>query len=136
MAKLTLLDVAKLSGNDTVVGLIEENLEFVPELQHFPMRSISGTNYTTVTRTGRPSVSFRSANQGVTPSKSSFAQKLVECFVLSGRVEIDKAIIDAQKSEEAALEVLEADGVMKQAMVEVASQIWYGITTDTKGFPG
>lgn len=136
MATLTLLDVAKLNGNDTVVGLIEENLTYVPELQYFPVRTISGTNYKTVTRTGFPSVSFRSANQGVTPSKSTFAQKLVECFILSARVEVDKAVLQAQTSEEASLEVLEANGVMKQAMIEIASQIWYGVTTDAKGFPG
>lgn len=136
MARQTLLDVAKLNGNDTVVGLIEENLVFVPELQYFPMRQISGTSYTTVKRTGRPSVSFRSANQGVTPSKSTFAQSLVQCYILSARVEVDKAILDAQSSEDASLEVLESNGVMKQAMIEIANQIWYGVTTDDKGFPG
>lgn len=136
MAKLTLLDVAKLNGNDTVVGLIEENLTYVPELQYFPVRQISGTSYKTVTRTGFPSVAFRSANQGVTPSKSTFAQKLIECYILSARVEVDKAVLQAQASEAASLEMLEADGVMKQAMIEIASQIWYGVTVDTKGFPG
>ncbi len=136
MAKLTLLDVAKLNGNDMVVGLIEENLTYVPELNHFPVRQIAGTNYKTITRTGYPSVAFRSANQGVAPSKSTFAQKLVECFILSARVEVDKAVLQAQTSEEASLEILEANGVMKQAMIEIANQIWYGVTTDTKGFPG
>lgn len=136
MAKLTLLDVAKLNGNDTLVGLIEENLPFVPELNYFPMRTIAGTNYYTVKRTGNPSVAFRSANQGVTPSKSEFARSLVECFILSARVEVDKAVLQAQTSEEASLEILEANGVLKQAMVEIANQIWYGVTTDAKGFPG
>lgn len=136
MAKLTLLDVAKLNGNDTVVGLIEENLQYVPELKYFPVRQISGTSYTTITRTGFPSVSFRSANQGVTPSKSTFAQKLVECFILSSRVEVDRAVLQAQKSDAASLEMLEADGVMKQALIEIASQIWYGTTADSKGFTG
>jgi hypothetical protein len=136
MPRLTLLDVAKLDGNDTIVGLIEESLPVVPELSVFPVRQINGTSYTTVTRTGRPSVSFRSANEGVTATKSSFAQKLIECFILSARVEVDKAIIQAQKSEAASLEMLEAAGVMKQAMIEIAQQIWYGVSTDAKGFPG
>ena len=136
MATLTLLDVAKLNGNDNVVGLIEENLTYVPELQYFPVRQISGTSYKTITRTGFPSVAFRSANEGVTPTKSTFAQKLVECFILSARVEVDKAVLQAQESDAASLEMLEADGVMKQAMIEIASQIWYGTSTDSKGFPG
>lgn len=136
MSKLTLLDVAKLNGNDTVVGLIEENLTYVPELRVFPMRQIEGTNYTTVKRTGFPSVSFRSANQGVTPSKSSFAQDLVQCYVLSSRVEVDQAVLDAQKSEAEAIEMLESSGVMKQVMITLASQIWYGTSADAKGFSG
>lgn len=136
MAKLTLLDVAKLNDNDKIVGLIEENLTYVPELSVFPVRQIDGTSYTTVTRTGFPSASFRSANQGVTPSKSSFAQKLIECYIMSSRVEVDKAVLQAQKSDAASLEMLEADGVMKQVMIEISQQIWYGVSTDAKGFPG
>ncbi len=31
MAKATLLDIAKLNGNDAAVGLVEENLKFAPE---------------------------------------------------------------------------------------------------------
>jgi len=136
MAKLTLLDVAKLNGNDTVVGLIEENLTYVPELRYFPVRQISGTSYTTVKRTGFPSVSFRSANEGVTPTKSTFAKQLVECYILSSRVEVDRAVLQAQASDAPALEMLEASGVMRQALITLASQIWYGVSVDTKGFPG
>lgn len=136
MAKLTLLDVAKLNGNDTVVGLIEENQQYVPEARVFPVRTITGTNYTTVTRTGFPSVSFRSGNQGVTASKSTFAQKLVECFILASRVEVDKAVLQAQKSEAASIEMLESSGVMKQVLITIATQIWYGVTADAKGFAG
>lgn len=136
MATLSLLDVAKLNGNDTVVGLIEENLTFAPEVANFPVRQIRGTSYKTVTRTGFPSVSFRSANEGVTPTKSSFAQKLIECYILAAQVEVDKAVGMAHEDGMGALEMIEANGVMKQALIEIGSQIWYGVTTDAKGFPG
>jgi len=136
MARATLLDIAKLNGNDTIVGLIEENLTYVPELNVFPVRQIAGTNYETVKRTGFPSVSFRSANQGVTASKSSFAKQLVETFIFSGRVECDKAVALAHDGGLPALEILEASGVMKQALITLASQIWYGTTVDAKGFTG
>lgn len=136
MAKLTLLDIAKLNGNDKIVGLIEENLQYAPEVANFPVRQIKGTSYTTVTRTGFPSVSFRSANEGVTPSKSTFAQKLIECYILSSHVEVDKAVGLAHEDGMAALEMIEANGVMKQALIEIGSQIWYGVSTDSKGFPG
>lgn len=136
MADLTLLDIAKLNGNDRVVGLIEESLPAAPELSVFPMRQIAGTSFYTVKRTGRPSVSFRSANEGVATSKSSFAKQLVECFILASAVEVDLAVGKAYEGGLAALEMIEASGVMKQALIEIANQIWYGVTTDAKGFPG
>ena len=142
MARLTLLDVAKIdataTGEGRIVGLIEENLQYVPELTVFPVDPIEdgGTSYETLVRTGYPSVSFRSANQGVTPSKSTFAIKLIQCYILSSRIEIDDAVAEAQKDNGLAMEMLEADGVMKQVLIELASQIWYGVTVDDKGFPG
>lgn len=136
MAVLNLLDVAKLNGNDKIVGLIEENLTFAPEVSRFPARQIRGTSYYTVKRTGFPSVSFRSANEGVTPSKSTFAKQLVECYILASQVEVDKAVALAHEDGMAALEMIESSGVMKQALIELGSQIWYGVSTDAKGFPG
>lgn len=136
MARATLLDIAKLNGTDQVVGLIEENLTYAPELQIFMARSIKGTSYKTRVRTGFPSVGFRAANEGVTPSKSSFDQRLVECFILGGRIEVDKAVGQASEEGLAAFEMLEADGVAKQSLIEMGSQIFYGTSADAKGFAG
>ena len=136
MANATLLDIAKLNGNDKVVGLIEENLTAAPELSVFPMRTIAGTNYYTVKRTGFPSVGFRAANAGVVPSKSTFAKQLVECYILSGAIEVDKAVAMAHEDGQEAFEMIESSGVMKQALIELGSQIWYGVSTDSAGFPG
>jgi len=41
----TLLDVARLTGNDVAVGLIEENQTFAPEVLSFLSRVIPGTQY-------------------------------------------------------------------------------------------
>jgi hypothetical protein len=132
----TLLDVAKLNGNDAVVGLIEASLKFSPEAQIFPFRTIRGTSYKTVQRTGLPTVSFRSANEGVTPSKSEFSDKTVECFILDSQIEVDKAIADAYEDGAAAFQAIEATGVMQAAMRKLGSQVWYGTVNDAKGFPG
>jgi hypothetical protein len=136
MPNLTLLEVAKLNGTDKVVGLIEENLTYAPELKVFPARTIRGTSFYTVKRTGFPSVSFRSANEGVTPGKSTFAKQLVECFILASAVQVDKAVGEASEDGLAALEMIEANGVMRQALITLGTQIWYGTTADAKGFPG
>lgn len=136
MPKMNLLDVAKLNGTDQVVGLIEENLTYAPEVGIFPVRSIRGTSYYTVKRTGFPAVAFRSANEGVAGGKSNFEKQLHECYILSSRIECDKAVATAYEGGMAELEMIESSGVMKQALIELGSQIWYGTTVDAKGFPG
>lgn len=136
MSSLTMLDVAKLNGTSDVVGLIEENLKYTPELQYFPFDTIKGTSYKTGIRTGLPTTGFRAANEGQTPSKSTFRQALVECFIFGGQIELDKAVADADEKGPEHLQSIEASGVMKSAMRNIGSQIWYGISQDAKGFPG
>lgn len=132
----TLLDIAKLNGSDAVVGLIEENIRYSPEAEIFPFRTIRGTSYKTSIRTGLPTTGFRSANEGQTPSASTFDQRIIEAFIFSGQIEADKAVADAYESGAAAWQAIEASGVMKSSMRDIGSQIWYGTVHGAKGFPG
>lgn len=133
----TLLDIAKLNGNDASVGLIEENIRVVPEMQVFPMRSpIRGTSYMTGVRTGVPTVGFRAAGAGSTPVKSTFKKQLVECFIIDAQVIVDKAVADAFEDGAPAYQAIEASGVTQGALRGVGSQIFYGVAHDAKGFPG
>ena len=136
MANLSLLDVAKLNGTDSTVGLIEENVKFSPEVDLFPFRTIGGTSYRTGLRTALPTTGFRAANEGQTPTKSEFRQALVEAFIFGGQIETDKAVADADEQGPSRLQAIEASGVMKSAMRSIGSQIWYGVSEDAKGFPG
>lgn len=136
MSALTLLDIAKLNGNDAVVGLIEENLKYSPEAQLLPMRTVRGTSYKTGIRTGLPTTGFRSANEGQPPTKSTFTEKLIECYIFGGNVKADKAVADAYEDGAAAWQAIEASGVMQSALRQLGSQVYYGTTNDAKGFPG
>lgn len=137
MAMPTLLDVAKLTGNDATVGLIEENQSKAPEMMVIPMRNpIRGTSYKTGIRTGLPTVGFRAAGAGVTPSKSSFKQALVECFILDSQIIADKAVADAHEGGAAEYQAIEASGVMEAALRSIGRQVFYGISFDAAGFPG
>lgn len=137
MSALTLLDIAKLNGNDEAVGLIEQNLKSAPEVEIIPSRMpIKGTSYTTATRIGLPSVGFRGANEGQTPTKSSFKKSLIECFIFGGPIEVDKAVADAHEGGADMLKAIEASGVAKAAMQALGKQVWYGTAADGKGFPG
>jgi hypothetical protein len=134
----TLLDVAKLNGSDTVVGLIDENLNVAPEASIFPARTITGTSFKTIIREAFPSPEFRKANEGTEPTTSRWKNKLVECFYLDGQLEMDVAVAGADEQGEAHSLALEADGMMRGTLLKIGSQIWYGTGTggDSDGFPG
>jgi hypothetical protein len=136
MPRLTLLDVAKLNGADKEVGLIEEVLTSAPEAQVFPYRTIRGTSFPTVTRVSLPTVGFRLANDGIDPSKSEFVRKLVQAYILGGRVEADKAVASAHEEGIEAYEMIEAMGTMKATLIQLGTQIWYGTANEADGFPG
>jgi len=136
MSRITALDLAKLNGNDVAIGIIEESIKTCPELANFPARQIKGTSYTTVRRTGRPTVGFRKPNAGVDATKSTFAKDTHEMFVLSGRVEVDKDIADAYELGAEALKGEEVVGVGQSSLEAVGSQTWYGLNANADGFAG
>ena len=136
MPQANLLDIAKLNGSDTIVGLIEETLTYAPEVQIMPARTIRGTSYKIASRVSYPGVGFRAANEGSTPSKSEFENQLIECYILSGAVQADVAVARAYEDGEQAWKDIESIGVMRQALIELGSQVIYGTSVDAKGFPG
>jgi hypothetical protein len=141
----TLLDLALQKGNDQIVGLIEESIRVNPEIGLFPARTISGTSYKTLVRTGFPTVRFRGANEGSARSKSTFEQRNTECFIIDSQVAADKMLADAwEPGGAAAYQMIEAQGTTEGALRTVARQIYYGNSAaavtaglgDAKGFPG
>lgn len=131
----TLLDVAKLTGNDVAVGLIEENQTFAPEVMSFLSRVIPGTQYKTAVATTLPTTGFTAANQGIAPTRSTFDQRLTECFIFRGAVEIDLAVSRASEGLGLPdLEMIEASRVTRSALVTLGGQIFNG--TSTAGFSG
>lgn len=143
----TLLDIAKLSGIDAVVGLVEEVINFYPELSGrsdtgvaLPnvgaSRTIKGTQYKTLIRTAIPTVGFRNANEGSTAQKSTYENRLVETFIMNPIWKCDKAVADANEDGAEAFIALEASAIMQGAMKALAEQFYYGRAKDAKGHPG
>jgi hypothetical protein len=132
----TMLDIAKLNGNDAVLGLLQENVKYSPEVNTLPFRTIRGTNYYTGVTTALPTTGFRAANEGQDAGTSTFAKRLIECFIFGGRVEVDVAIAQAYEDGEDAFKAMQSSHVMQSALRALGSQVWYGVTSDAKGFPG
>lgn len=136
MPQANLLDISRLNGNDALVGLIEENQTHAPDVMALPARTIRGTSYRIGVRKTLPGVSFRTANGGTIYTKSEFENRLVECFILSGNIRADVAVAAAYEDGPDAWKAIEASGVMKQALIELGSQLYYGTDVDANGFPG
>jgi hypothetical protein len=136
---LTLLDIAKMNGSDAVVGLVEESLAAAPEVNLFPVRRVDGTSFKTLVRTGLPAVDFIAASSGIDAGKSTFENKLFECALLGGRIEVWKSVLDAKENGAPEdIKATEASGVMDAAMRKIGRQIFYGQTAlgSALGFVG
>lgn len=138
----TLLDIAKSTGDDGIAGLIEEVVKFVPEVNGGAARTIKGIQFKTTVRTALPTTSFRKANAGGTPSKSTYEQRLFDCFITDTPWLADKAVADSHEDGAAAYIAAEAKGIMLAQMIMLGKQFYYGLDTnnsslsDALGFPG
>jgi len=136
---LTLLDVARMNGSDAITGLVEGSIAYAPEVNLFPIRKVSGTSYKTLIRTGLPAVDFIAASSGIAAGKSTFENKLQECAILGGRIEVWKSVLDSKENGAPEdIKATEAMGVMQAAMRKVGRQVFYGRTAlgSAMGFVG
>jgi hypothetical protein len=138
MSMPNLLDIVKANGADAQVGLIEEAIATHPELTLGAARTIRGYMYKTLVRTSVPLTtgSFRAANEGTTPLKSTYENRTVECFIMEPRFQADKAVADAYEDGAPAYIAMEASGIMEGEMQGLAKQFYYGTGNNSKGFPG
>lgn len=137
MANLTLLDIVKGNGCDKVIGIVEEVVQVVPEINIFTGRSIKGTSFKTLVRTGVPKIGFRKPNNGTSTGKSTYINRTVDCALIDGRIEIDKAgVADVDEDGPEVCKARQAVGYMQGAFGTFASQIWYGSKNDKNGFQG
>jgi hypothetical protein len=144
--RLTLLDIVKKNGSDAVVGLVDETVRAVPEVNLGAARTITGINYKTLLRKSLPTVAFRDFNGGGTVSKSVYETKLVETFLMNPRIEVDKALADSDEDGPEAALALEGAATMQASLQLLGRQFYYGrpgvgtgrssMGGDAKGFYG
>lgn len=130
----TLLDIVKVNAG---IGfdLIEENILLAPELRVIPADVITGTEMKLTVRTDLPTVGFRNLNSGTARSKSNFEERVFSCADLSGQIAVDLSLAKRALNQAQYLSN-EASGFIEAAFRHVGKQTWYGISNDTKGFPG
>lgn len=135
---LTLLDITKMNGTDLAVGIIEEVRTFAPEANVISGRPIRGTTYKGLVRRALPAgPSFRAANEGTNVVASAWDQRINQCFFFDGQMRIDEAVLDASEFGADWVMANEATGVLKQKLIALGSQVYYGNPSKTdKGFAG
>lgn len=151
---MTVLDLAKRNGSDAVVGIVEEAIRATPEVSGLnpdtgivipnvgDARTISGTSYKTLIRTAIGAVGFRDGNQGQASIKSTYANRLVETFIMNPRWDVDRAIADKSEDGWQVLMADEAFGALQGSMQQLGRQFYYGRNTaaalggNAKGFGG
>lgn len=148
---ITLLDLAKRKVADSEVGLIDETMRATPEISGVNLltgervdrlgaaKTMRATHYKTRVRTKLPEVNFRDLNQGTPTTKSTTENRLVSCFLMNPRWDVDKATegYDANVREELAEE---AAAHITSAVQRLGKQFYYGPNPDfgghAKAFPG
>jgi hypothetical protein len=136
MARLNLLDIANRTGNDAVVGLVEEVVTVAPEFAALPVRTKSGTSYRVGRRVAVPTGAFRNANAGVSPGKSTYVSEVKPMYFFDALLSVDEAIIKADEGETGDLLAQEAAGIVQGSGISLGRQIFYGQTADALGFNG
>jgi hypothetical protein len=131
-----MLDIAARTGNDAVVGLIEDVTTYSPEFASFPVRTKSGITYMLGRRTALPGAGFRNAGEGVTPGGSTYVSELKQLYFLDVQMELDEAKQKADDSSLGDLLAQEGSGALQAAVNLIGSQTYYGTAGDAKGFAG
>lgn len=133
MVKATLLDIAKRTGNDAVVGLVDQTIQMNAMLNVLPFRPITGISYKFARRKSLPTVGFRGYNQGITASKSIVDQVTIETKNIGGRSEVDKLLAEADPRGINAYRAEEDSGFAAAMGNVYNSKAYYGKSSTTKG---
>lgn len=137
MASLTLLDIAKRNGSDRAIGLIEDVGTFAPEVATIPVRPIQGISFLSTLRTGIPTGNaFRAVGSGADLVKSTYEQKLAQCFFIDKPLQVDEALPAAEDRSVGDVLEDETNGVLQAVGVDIGSQLYYGTSADANGFQG
>ena len=131
MAKLTLLDLAKRSGNEPTIGIVESLSQLNAFFTLAPVKPIDGSMYKYQQRASLPTVGFRDLNGGVTPQKSVIRDVVVECKDMLGVSEVDKSLADRAKEGAVAFRQKEDAGFLSAMANTFNSKAYYGNSAST-----
>ena len=138
MANLNLLDIAARNGGDALVGLVEDVTTYAPEWGIIPAVPRPGTTYNVLRRTSLPTGGFRNVGSANTTVASRYTQEVKQMFYWDTPLQVDEALLQADKAAAGDLLAQEAAGGLQGTSIALGTQVYYGDTAsgDAKGFIG
>jgi hypothetical protein len=148
MAKmfLTMADLAARRGTDKEIGLVQQIVNWAPEISTVMGRTIAGTFATAKVQIGIPSGgAFRAVNGALLPSAGSYEKRRFNAFYFDAPLAVDEAELIAAEQEGDSLGDLQADetaGALQNKAILFSKQ-FYGLSgagntivmPDPNGFP-
>lgn len=126
MAVITLADLMQRTGAPTLDRKIVDEVSIAaPLFNRLPGRVISGTTYRYMKRNSLPKIGPRPINAGVEAHKASYKSANAECYYYDGRIEVDKALIDADPEAKNLLMADEARATVRGTMYGLEQSLFY-----------
>jgi hypothetical protein len=130
MATLTGYDIIVRNGSDALTGLVEDVTIYSPEFFNMPVVTRAGSTYKTLNRLVLPTAQFRSANQGISGSSSTYKAFVHEMFGIDVIINVDELVAKMDDGVTGNLLYHEGQGALQQVINTIGSQTWYG-----QGYP-
>lgn len=139
---ITLADLTAMEHGDASVGVVNLIRQVAPEFGVISGRPINGT-HARITRIkelpkgNTATSSFRAVGEGVETQAPKLEQILVEAYFVDNQIEVDEALIKAQRSDQPAdVLALHTSLQIQKAAINMGRQFYKGTSLDSKGFYG
>jgi hypothetical protein len=133
-------DLAARRGTDKEIGLVQQIINYSPEITTIMGRTVPGTFATAKVQIGIPKGgAFRKVNAGVSLSAGSYEKRRFNAFYFDAQLQVDEAELVAAEQEGDSLGDLQSDevaGALMNKAILFSQQFYTGTAVDPNGFPG
>ena len=130
------LDVLKINNSEQLVGVIDDVIKVIPELQFFDAAAVTRNEYQTLVVEKYPKVGFRLPNEFAKHESAKLGQRSVKCTYLDASWTMDRALAEMADWGKEIVLALQAKTHLQSAFFLLSQQIWYGSKNEVNGFSG
>jgi hypothetical protein len=132
----TTLDVLKLNNSEELIGLVQQIIPEIPEINYFEASPLKKNSYKIAVQPEVATAVFRKPGNTVPQNAPNLQTVDVNCEFLDGTWTMDEATAtQADWGKEMAFAIM-TKAKLQAMLLTLARQIWHGTTADTNGFPG